>query len=224
MTSSACRPEASGRLEPRRTADGSLTLWSEQFGECFHSGAGAHAEAGQKFVAPAELERFAPGQRLRVLELCVGLGYNMAALLEAAEARGLQLEWLGLELDPRPLQLALGDAGFRALWQADTLLAMASGWLVVDELHITLVAVAPGQRRQGLGRQVLEALFEHARQQGARHATLEVAATNAAAVGLYRSLGFQDAGLRRGYYRNGDDALIQWLRLPPINDAEPGCG
>jgi ribosomal-protein-alanine N-acetyltransferase len=110
------------------------------------------------------------------------------------------------------------------LWQADTLVAMASGWLVVDELHITLVAVAPEQRRRGLGRQVLEELLEVARHQGAQHATLEVATTNGAAVALYRSLGFRDAGLRRGYYRNGDDALIQWLRLPPINDAEPGCG
>ncbi|MBD2423723.1 ribosomal protein S18-alanine N-acetyltransferase [Cyanobium sp. FACHB-13342] len=110
------------------------------------------------------------------------------------------------------------------LWQADNLVAMASGWLVLDELHITLVAVAPEQRRRGLGRQVLEALLAEARQQGARHATLEVGVTNAAAVALYRSLGFQDAGLRRGYYRNGEDALIQWLRLPPINDAEPGCG
>ena len=110
------------------------------------------------------------------------------------------------------------------LWQADTLVAMASGWLVVDELHITLVAVAPEQRRRGLGRQVLEELLAVARHQGAQHATLEVATTNGAAVALYRSLGFRDAGLRRGYYRNGDDALIQWLRLPPINDAEPGCG
>lgn len=110
------------------------------------------------------------------------------------------------------------------LWQTDTLVAMASGWLVVDELHITLVAVAPEQRRRGLGRQVLEELLVVARHQGAQHATLEVATTNGAAVALYRSLGFRDAGLRRGYYRNGDDALIQWLRLPPINDAEPGCG
>ena len=72
-------------------------------------------------MAPAGLDRFAPGRPLRVLELCVGLGYNTAALLEAAEARGLQLEWLGLELDPRPLQLALGDAAFRAHWHAETL-------------------------------------------------------------------------------------------------------
>jgi ribosomal-protein-alanine N-acetyltransferase len=144
------------------------------------------------------------------LQACLGLDRaSLGGLWSAAQ-------WQTELADPRRPGMGI--------WQADTLLAMASGWLVVDELHITLVAVAPGQRRQGLGRQVLEALFGHARQQGARHATLEVAATNAAAVGLYRSLGFQDAGLRRGYYRNGDDALIQWLRLPPINDAEPGCG
>ena len=109
------------RLEPRRTGDGSLTLWSERFGECFHSGSGAYAEAQQKFVAPAALQRFAAGSRLRVLDLCVGLGYNSAALLEAAEQRGLQLEWIGLELDPRPLAMALADPAFRTLWQPHTL-------------------------------------------------------------------------------------------------------
>ncbi|MEX0588442.1 MAG: GNAT family N-acetyltransferase [Cyanobium sp.] len=110
------------------------------------------------------------------------------------------------------------------LWHGASLQAMASGWLVVDELHITLVAVAPDQRRQGLGRQVLEALLGEGRKQGAAHATLEVSTGNTAAVGLYRCLGFRDAGMRRGYYRNGDDALIQWLRLSPVNDARRECG
>ncbi|WP_254932988.1 GNAT family N-acetyltransferase [Cyanobium sp. WAJ14-Wanaka] len=91
--------------------------------------------------------------------------------------------------------------------------AMASGWLVVDELHITLVAVAPQQRRRGLGCQVLGALLELGKGQGALQATLEVACGNLAAVALYRRLGFRDAGIRRGYYRNGDDALIQWVSL-----------
>jgi ribosomal-protein-alanine N-acetyltransferase len=91
---------------------------------------------------------------------------------------------------------------------------MACGWLVVDELHITLVATDPGQRRQGLGRLALSALLQQGVGAGAVHATLEVAASNAAAVALYAALGFQSAGVRRGYYRNGDDALIQWLRLP----------
>ena len=105
------------------------------------------------------------------------------------------------------------------LWQGQQLLAMASGWLVVDELHITVVAVDPQQRRRGLGQQVLKALLLEAGQQGALHATLEVAPANTAAVALYRRLGFRDAGVRRGYYRNGEDALIQWLRLSELNDA-----
>ena len=113
--------ERRDQLEPRSTADGSLTLWSERFGECFHSSAGARREAEQKFVQPAQLERCRSGAPVVVLDLCVGLGYNTAALLEAASSRGLQLQWLGLELDPRPLQLALGDAGFRGLWQGPTL-------------------------------------------------------------------------------------------------------
>jgi len=99
------------------------------------------------------------------------------------------------------------------LWRDGRLLAMACGWLVVDELHITLVAVDPDQRRQGLGRLVLEHLLQRARDGGARHATLEVAAVNTAALALYARLGFATAGVRRAYYRNGDDALIQWLRL-----------
>lgn len=122
-----------GDLQPRTTADGSLTLWSEAFGECFHSGAGARAEAQGKFVRPAQLERFTSGRSLVVLDLCVGLGYNSAALLEAAADRGLRIQWLGLELDPRPLQIALADGGFRRLWRPATLavlsqLSQAGAW------------------------------------------------------------------------------------------------
>ena len=99
------------------------------------------------------------------------------------------------------------------VWRGDQLVAMACGWLVVDELHVTLVAVDPNWRRLGLARQVLGVLLQTAHDAGAHHATLEVAAANAAAVGLYGCLGFATAGVRRAYYRNGDDALIQWLRL-----------
>ena len=106
------------------------------------------------------------------------------------------------------------------LWRAGALLALASGWLVVDELHVTAVVVAPTWRRRGLGRRALEALLETGRRQGAERATLEVAAGNSAARALYAALGFQEAGIRRHYYRNGDDGLIEWLDLRP----QPGCG
>ena len=107
--------------------------------------------------------------------------------------------------DPRRPCLGIRDGG--------DLVALACGWLVVDELHITAVAVHPAQRRRGLGAQVLQALLQEAARQGAVHATLEVAASNQAGQALYASAGFQTAGVRRAYYRNGDDALIQWQRL-----------
>mgnify|MGYP006282114919 CR=1 FL=1 len=93
------------------------------------------------------------------------------------------------------------------------LIGMACGWLVVDELHITAVAVHPERRRQGLGRLLLQALLQNASEAGALHATLEVSASNQGAVALYEACGFRTAGVRHGYYRNGDDALIQWRRL-----------
>ncbi|MEB3350607.1 MAG: GNAT family N-acetyltransferase [Cyanobacteriota bacterium] len=109
----------------------------------------------------------------------------------------------------QPRRPALG------LWRAGELRAMACGWLVVDELHLVLVATDPAWRRQGLARLLLEALMAQAVAAGARHATLEVAAGNSAALALYTQLGFREAGRRRGYYRNGEDALIQWCRLQP---------
>ncbi len=97
--------------------------------------------------------------------------------------------------------------------QGGRLVALASAWLVVDELHITAVAVHRDHRRQGLGRRVLDALLVQGRQAGAHMATLEVSSANAAATALYARLGFERVGLRRAYYRNGDDALIQFKKL-----------
>ena len=96
------------------------------------------------------------------------------------------------------------------------LLSLASGWLVAGELQVMLVAVQPAQQRQGLGRQVLQALLEQAQQLGCHLATLEVAASNKAAINLYGALGFISCGQRSGYYRNGEDALLKCLDLKQI--------
>ena len=111
--------------------------------------------------------------------------------------------------DPRRLCLGLTEA--------KTLLGVACGWLVADELHITAVAVDPSVRRRGHGKQLLSALLQQARQQGAIHATLEVASHNTGAIALYADGGFQSAGTRRKYYSDGSDALIQWCRINPSN-------
>ncbi len=108
-------------LLPRRGADGSFSLFNPSVGEGFHSAEGALREAREKFIAPAALERWAPGRPLVVVEVAVGTGTNTACLIEACQAAGLALDWWGLELDPRPLALALADPGFRRQWPGDVI-------------------------------------------------------------------------------------------------------
>ena len=76
------------------------------------------------------------------------------------------------------------------------LLAIACGWLIVDEVHLTVIAVHPEYRRKGIGRSLLLTLFEKARSKGAVKATLEVSSENIAAKALYKSLGFEITGSR----------------------------
>ena len=121
MTWPACGVEG---FALRSGRDGSFSLWSEAFGEGFHSGRGALREARETFLCPSQLERFPPGGRLRLVEVAVGTGSNLALLLEACAARGIALEWWGLELDRRPLRLALSAQEFRRPWQPSTLLAL----------------------------------------------------------------------------------------------------
>ena len=90
----------------------------------------------------------------------------------------------------------------------ETLMALASAWLVVDELQITAVAVDPIHQRCGIGARVLQALIKQGAARGALSASLEVASMNAAARGFYAHCGFSTTGRRAGYYANGDDALL----------------
>jgi ribosomal-protein-alanine N-acetyltransferase len=124
---------------------------------------------------------------------------------------------LGGLWSPEQWRSELGKPGRLAVGIAESgeLVAVACGWLVVDELHVTVVAVAPDRRRQGLGRRVLSGLITAAQPRGCRRATLEVAAGNTAGRALYTAVGFRLAGRRRGYYRNGDDALIEWMDIRP---------
>jgi len=93
-------------------------------------------------------------------------------------------------------------------------------WVVVDEAHITTLAVHPGCRRRGLGSHLLRLLMEHARQRGAARVTLEVREQNLAAISMYRALGFQQTGVLRGYYGDtGENGLVMWKVLRPESEA-----
>ena len=91
----------------------------------------------------------------------------------------------------------------------DRLVAYAGMWIVLDEAHITNIAVHPDYRGKGFGRMILKTLIGVAKDIGMERMTLEVRVSNMAAISLYKSLGFEDAGVRRGYYAdNGEDAQI----------------
>jgi [ribosomal protein S18]-alanine N-acetyltransferase len=73
---------------------------------------------------------------------------------------------------------------------------------------IVTLGVAPAARRRGAARALLEDLLARARGLGVAALTLEVADDNAAAFALYRALGFEPAGTRRGYYRRPDASVV----------------
>ncbi len=85
----------------------------------------------------------------------------------------------------------------------------AGAWIVLDEAHVTNVAVAEICRGQGVGRLLTAGLMQYAANLGVVYATLEVRRSNEIAQKLYKSLGFEYVGLRKKYYENnGEDAFI----------------
>lgn len=92
-------------------------------------------------------------------------------------------------------------------------IGFAGYWYIVDEAHISTLAVHPQWRRQGIGEMLLVEMLKHAVGLGAVMATLEVRESNKAAQALYRKYGFEESGRRKHYYRdNGEDAVLMTAR------------
>ncbi|MBK5252399.1 MAG: ribosomal protein S18-alanine N-acetyltransferase [Peptostreptococcaceae bacterium] len=86
-------------------------------------------------------------------------------------------------------------------------------WLILDEAHITNVAVKESLRGNGVGERLAQFLIDEASKSGAISMTLEVRKGNAAAISLYEKMEFVVEGIRPGYYQdNKEDALIMWKR------------
>jgi len=124
---------------------------------------------------------------------------HMVASQEAEKPRKSRLFPLSL-LSSRPVTLEVASiVGFAGLW------------LMVDEAHVTTIALHPDYRGRGLGELLLVALIDISYDIGAKWVTLEVRVSNYTAQNLYRKYGFREAGLRHRYYSdNQEDALIMW--------------
>jgi tRNA U34 5-methylaminomethyl-2-thiouridine-forming methyltransferase MnmC len=93
------------------TKDGSLTFFSQEFNEAFHSNFGAKQESYLKFALPTQIQKVAKTGKVRILDVCYGLGYNTAAALEVIwqENPDCIVEVIGLEINPEVPKAAINQ-------------------------------------------------------------------------------------------------------------------
>lgn len=98
--------------------------------------------------------------------------------------------------------------------EAGEIIGFCGVWLVIDAAQITNVAVVNSVRGQGIGEGLMREAMRVAKEANMDVMSLEVRVTNTVAQNLYRKLGFQDGGIRKGYYTdNQEDALVMWVNL-----------
>lgn len=100
-------------MEKRETADGSPTFFSDRYRECYHSLSGAVQEARERYAAPCGIAELAEGGSLAVLDVGFGLGYNLAAAVEAAGGiySKCRLTTVSLEMDEGVLEFVRTFSG-----------------------------------------------------------------------------------------------------------------
>lgn len=93
------------------------------------------------------------------------------------------------------------------------LVAYAGSWHILEEAHITNVAVSTEHRKKGYGQALLKRIIDDCYKEKIKYITLEVRASNTAAINLYSKFGFSSFGRRKKYYQdNNEDALIMWTK------------
>ena len=110
-------------------------------------------------------------------------------------------------------------ARYLVLKEDGVCVAYAGMWLVLDEGHVTNIAVRRDKRGLGYGEAVTRALIQLAADSGLSFLTLECRRSNTVAQALYHKLGFKDVGYRKRYYENSEDALIMYLQ--PLPEGHP---
>lgn len=128
--------------------------------------------------------------------------------------------------------LAIEDLSFKTPWTKDAfvyeftrnkcaryivalrgemVVAYGGMWIMIDEAHVTNIAVHPEFRGIGIGNSLMEEMIKLAKSEGASSMTLEVRRNNSAALNLYKKYGFIEAAIRKGYYQDTkEDAIVMW--------------
>jgi ribosomal-protein-alanine N-acetyltransferase len=105
-------------------------------------------------------------------------------------------------------------ATYLVLVDEEKIIGYCGVWIIIDEAHVTNLAVLPEYRGRKLGEALLMHVMEYAQLSKAKTLSLEVRVSNTIARSLYKKLGFQEGGIRKGYYTdNYEDAIVMWVNL-----------
>ena len=139
----------------------------------------------------------------------------VAAIEEATFARPWSRESFRQELTRNAV------ARYLVAEENGEILGYAGAWVILDESHITNIAVREKDRGRGLGKELTAELLQILSNLGASYATLEVRVSNLRAQNLYKSLGFISVGKRKRYYEDNDeDAFLMVCEHLPEADPD----
>ena len=132
------------------------------------------------------------------------LHLNSCLDLDKISLKGLwsRTQWEKELTDPKRSCIGVIDL------ETKKLLGLCTAWLVIDELHITCIAVHPVHQRKGLGKLLISNLIQRSNSLITNQIYLEVKDTNEPAKAFYKSIGFISVGNRPNFYKDGSDALI----------------
>ena len=100
---------------------------------------------------------------------------------------------------------------YSAFDENNNLAGYAGTWLIIDEAHITTIAIKPEMKRKKIGETLLQKIINLCYENGIKYITLEVRESNIPAIRLYEKYGFKSLGIRKGYYQNNNEnALVMW--------------
>ncbi len=145
------------------------------------------------------------------------MSVTLSLMVQADLTDVLEISTLSLKeswsLDSFSKELTNPLAKYIVAKNKDRIIGFAGIWIIVDEGHITNIAVHPDYRKNGIGSKLVNSLIENSKQWGCNALTLEVRASNIAAQRLYKKYGFEEEGIRKNYYNdNNEDAIIMWKR------------
>ena len=140
---------------------------------------------------------------LTIIQLGI-LHLNSCIDLDQKALKGLwtKSQWKKELTDPKRICIGIIEL------ETEKLLGLCSAWLVIDELHITSIAVHPIHQRKGLGKFLMSELIKRSDSLLTNQIHLEVKDTNEPAKAFYKSMGFKIVGNRSNFYKDGGDAIL----------------